>query len=95
MPPVTGPDKPEEFESIGQQRSDPTRGAERSGRGKVPDPKHCTVLHRRPLIPSSRLSDRSPVEVVLDLSHDGCIRGEIQFKETDERIKLFVKPNRT
>ena len=63
--------------------------------GESQDPKHCTVLHRRPLIPSRRLSDRSPVEVVLDLSHDGCIRGEIQFKETDERIKLFVKPNRT
>jgi hypothetical protein len=73
----------------------PPEASKETVSAKLPDPKHCAVLHRRPLIPSRRLSERSPVEVVLDLSHDGCIRGEIQFKETDERIKLFVKPNRS
>jgi hypothetical protein len=83
------PDALEQINAIPPEASKETVAA------KPPGPKHCAVLHRRPLIPSRRLSERSPVEVVPDLYHDGCIRGEMQFKETDERIKLFVKPNRS
>ena len=59
--------------------------------GEAANPSHCTVLHKHPVTPRQKISDRSPVAVTLGLTPDGCVRGEVHFLESNERISLFKK----
>ena len=59
--------------------------------GEAANPRHCTVLHKHPVTPRQKISDRSPVAVTLGLTPDGCVRGEVHFLESNERISLFKR----
>jgi len=59
--------------------------------GESANPGHCTVLHKQPVIPQQALPHRSRVRVTLSLTVDGCVRGDVHFLKTGERIPLLQK----